>query len=120
MRFFHPEYEIFLKTDDLASYKTYGDLNKLYKKIPNAVCIKCPGKKCVEADCCKSFSPPMMLVEFLNILDKIEKELSKEKKSELILKCIKSVLNGINLHPIWGNSMGQRLGGHHCQHLAFL
>ena len=93
MRFFHPEYEIFLKTDDLTAYKAYGDLKRLYKKIPNAVCIKCPKKKSIEADCCKTFSPPMMLVEFLNILDEIEKTLCKEKKTELIIKCIKSVLN---------------------------
>jgi Fe-S-cluster containining protein len=93
MRFFHPEYETFLKTNDLTAYKAYGDLNRLYKKIPNVVCVKCPKKKKIEADCCKSFSPPMLLVEFLHILDQIETTMNKEKKIELILKCIKTVLN---------------------------
>jgi len=92
VKFIHPEYKIEIDTDSFDLKKAFKDLNDIYKKIPNTKCLHCPGKKGVEADCCKSFSPPMLLVEFLNILSKLEKE-DKEFQEKFVVECMQSFLN---------------------------
>ena len=77
MIFFHPEYKIEIDTDIFDLKIAIKDLNDIYKKIPDTKCLHCPGKDKVEADCCKCFSPPMLLIEFLNILTKEQAKSAK-------------------------------------------
>ncbi|HUS51036.1 MAG TPA: hypothetical protein VMZ91_12785 [Candidatus Paceibacterota bacterium] len=92
MIFFHPEYKIEIDTDIFDLKIAIKDLNDIYKKIPDTKCLHCPGKDKVEADCCKCFSPPMLLIEFLNILTKLEKE-DKEFQKKFTVECMNSFLN---------------------------
>ena len=77
---------------DLQTLKILGDLSSLYKKIPDTKCLHCPAKKNISADCCKTFSPPMFLIEFVNIYRQIEKR-TKEEKLQIILSCFESFVN---------------------------
>lgn len=98
MKFFHPYYEILVDTSDLNFVSLLGKLNEYYKKIPNTKCINCPGKCGVEADCCKSFSPPMLFIEFIAIL-KTMASLPKEKLKEVHYNCFASYLNPEQAKP---------------------
>jgi Fe-S-cluster containining protein len=77
---------------DLQTLKILGDLSSLYKKIPDTKCLHCPSQKKVTAQCCHTFSPPMFLIEFVNIYRQIEKK-NKEEKLEIILSCFESFVN---------------------------
>ena len=92
MKFLHNGYGIEIDTKSLESFKLYNELKNLYNKIPKTKCLNCPGKSMVEADCCKVFSPPMLLIEFLNIIKAIEDNPEEEKK-DLYFRCFKSYLN---------------------------
>ncbi|MCK5615495.1 YkgJ family cysteine cluster protein, partial [Candidatus Pacearchaeota archaeon] len=91
-KFIHNGYGIDIDTKSLEMFKLYGELKDLYSKIPKTKCLNCPGKKGVEADCCKVFSPPMLLIEFLHILRSIEDD-SEEERKDLYYRCFESYLN---------------------------
>jgi Fe-S-cluster containining protein len=93
----YPAFGISVDLDDLEKSKSIFKLKDIYKDIPDTKCNHCPLKKGVEADCCKTFSPPMNLVEFLNILK--HNTYSKEQKIDLICECIKSYLNPNYIKP---------------------
>ena len=69
----------------------FEKLQEVYKKIPPTRCHACPGKDGVEADCCNVFSPPILLIEFMAILNELENQTEEEVK-ELIYKCYESFL----------------------------
>lgn len=92
MKSYHNGFGIDIDTGSLETIKLINDLNDLYKKIPKTKCINCPGKKGVEADCCKVFSPPMLLIEFVHILKSIERN-SEEELKDLYYRCFESYLN---------------------------
>ena len=68
------------------------ELDAIYNKMPKTKCIKCPGKNKVEADCCEAFSPPMVLVEFFNVLNTIG-DMSEEEEKDLRYRCFEAMLN---------------------------
>jgi len=83
------------------SLKTKNILKKLqkqYDKIPATVCHFCPQKMTVEADCCKHFSPPMYLSEFVAILKIVEKW-NQEEKLDLLSSCFESFVNHDIVRP---------------------
>jgi len=98
MKFEHPGYYTEIDTDDLETIKLFVQLDEIYKGIPKTKCLQCPLKSNVQADCCKVFSPPMYLVEFLNIFRKME-DFTKEQKMEIVSKCIDSVLDPQIIKP---------------------
>jgi len=99
MNFYHPTYGIIIDTDSEQTKDLLKRLNKLYKKISKTKCIQCPLKKGVEADCCKTFSPPLHLIEFVNILNDIVGESSLQDKRVLLNDCFKSFLSSENEKP---------------------
>lgn len=98
MEFIHPHFAIKIDTESEDFIKKKKELEVLYNKIPATICNFCPKKKEVEADCCKHFSPPMYLLEFLNVFEDIDK-LKKDQKIELIVGCVKSFLNPDIVRP---------------------
>lgn len=99
MSFIHNGYGIEVDFDSLE-FKV--NINKLksdvYRKIPKTKCIQCPGKEGVEADCCKTFSPPMLLIEFVHIMRLLEKR-TKEERGYLYFECFKSFLEPGHIEP---------------------
>ena len=93
MHFYHPEYNIDINTEDLNCRLILTEINKIYKKIPKTKCDKCPGKKKVESDCCKTFSPPMLFSEFINIVSDVSKNKNDAEIKELIVASIKTFLD---------------------------
>jgi Fe-S-cluster containining protein len=92
VKFHHPDYGIDIDTHSLQSIKLLGQLKKIYEKIPQTKCLKCPDKSGVEADCCKMFSPPMLLIEFINMLNILEIK-SRKELNELLYYCYESFIN---------------------------
>ena len=92
MKFHHPDYGINIDTHSLESIKLLGKLKKIYENLPQTRCLQSPGKNGVESDCCKTFSPPMLLIEFINMLNILE---SKDRKEldELLYYCYESFLS---------------------------
>ena len=94
MKITHPTYGIVIDTNSEEVKSLFDRLNTIYKEIPKTTCVMCPNKTCVEADCCKTFSPPILLIEFLNILCLLEKKsISAQEKRKLLYDCFKSFLN---------------------------
>lgn len=91
MKFTHPIYKFDIDTESPNITKAVHKLNDIYKKIPRTKCLVCPGKDCMEAQCCKHFSPPILLVEFLKMLRIIDKW-PKEKQDKLLYRCFESVV----------------------------
>ena len=92
MKFQYHACDNMLDTDSETSKKKYEELRNLYKQIPPTKCLVCPGKEGVEADCCKTFSPPLLLVEFLAIMDQL-KDQTEEEKKDLLFRCYQSYLD---------------------------
>jgi len=92
MKFEYHACDRMLDTNSKEAKEKYETLRKLYKKIPPTKCLVCPGKKGVEADCCKTFSPPLLLVEFMAILDQLEDQTEEEAK-DLLFRCHESFLD---------------------------
>lgn len=92
MKFIHPHFGIKINTEDEKVQKMLGKLKELYSELPSANCLQCPGKCSVTAECCKVFSPPMNLVEFVHIMTNIG-ELTQKQKTDLALKCVDSFVN---------------------------
>lgn len=92
MKTTHPYYGIKIDTEDESFIKIIENLQNHYKRLPGTKCLNCPTKCGVEADCCKVFSPPMLLVEFLYAMTQIEKW-PEEKQVKLLYSCIESYLN---------------------------
>ena len=67
--------------------------NKVYNANPKTVCINCPGKKEVTADCCRIDNPPMYYVEFMNIIDYISTRMSQLELKELSYRCYVAFFN---------------------------
>lgn len=91
MQYTHPLFDIKINTDGKKIQRLFSHLNDIYSEIPKTKCLSCPGKEKIEADCCKAFSPPIFLIEFLNIMTIISK-LDKKKQDELAYKCFESYL----------------------------
>jgi len=90
------KYEFFkveVETKDKSFKRVNKKLNQLYDQLPVTKCLNCPGKCGVEADCCKTFSPPMLLIEFLNSINHINSNWDDEQKNNLLVKCLKSFMN---------------------------
>ncbi len=98
MHFVHNFFGISIDTELEELKNNFQKLENLYKKIPNTICLFCPKKTTVEADCCKHFSPPMYLIEFINSLKEIQL-LSKEDENKLLFSCYKSFLNPNIIRP---------------------
>lgn len=98
MQYFHSFFGIELNTGSIKFKRKIKKLKKLYDKIPATKCNFCPGKTSVEADCCKHFSPPMYLSEFLAISKEIESWPVEDRKS-LLLACYRSYLNPHIVRP---------------------
>lgn len=92
MKFIHPHFGIEINTKDEKVQNMIKRLKDLYSELPNAKCLQCPGQCSVTAECCKVFSPPMNLVEFVHIMTNIG-ELTQEQKSNLAVKCVDSFVN---------------------------
>lgn len=92
MKFIHPHFGIEINTEDEKIQEMLGQLKELYGELPNAKCLQCPGQCSVTAECCKVFSPPMNLIEFVHIMTDIG-ELTQEEKSQLAMKCVDSFVN---------------------------
>jgi Fe-S-cluster containining protein len=92
MNFIHPHFGMKINTESKNIKKLFKKLNELYSELPQTECIHCPGKEKVEAECCKVFSPPMNLIEFLNIMTVVEK-LPEKKQNELAYACFESFLS---------------------------
>lgn len=98
MKTTHPYYGIKINTESKKTQKIFEDLNKHYDRLPSTKCLNCPTKCGVEADCCKVFSPPMLLVEFLQAMTKIEKW-PEEQQVDLLYSCLESFLNPDRVKP---------------------
>ena len=96
MNFHHSHFDIEIDTGKML--EIFTSMTREYSKCPNTVCLFCPGCETVEAHCCKSFSPSMMLCEFINIMRQIEKW-SVEDRADLILSCVESYLNPSLVQP---------------------
>jgi Fe-S-cluster containining protein len=96
----HPSFNIEIDTDDLSVVKLFADLKNIYKNIPSTKCVNCPMKNSVTAECCKTFSPPMLLIEYINIL-RLYKDLfnTKEDKIKLFNHCLESYLKPDYIKP---------------------
>lgn len=92
MNFVHPFFKNKINTDSKKVKALFKELNHVYSQLPVTKCIHCPGKSGVEADCCKVFSPPMLLIEFLNIITEVE-TWSKNKQDQLLYDCFESFVN---------------------------
>jgi len=92
MNLIHNGYGINIDPSSLECIKIYGKLEDLYRRIPKTKCFQCPNKTCVEADCCKTFSPPMLLIEFTQIM-RIVSEQTEDEKKNLYYKCFESFLD---------------------------
>jgi len=91
MKFYNKIYNVNVDTDEQRLNSILTKLNHENNRIPKTKCIKCPGKECVESDCCKDFNPPMYFTEFLNIIKYLEKRESDIVK--LRNKCIDRMAN---------------------------
>lgn len=89
MKIKHPFYKIEIDTSKKKYKKIKNKLQSLYSELPASKCLFCPGKCGVEADCCKTFSPPMLLVEFCSTLEIIN-NWDKEKQKKLLFSCLDS------------------------------
>jgi len=87
----HEFYKLDIETKNSKYKKINRKLKGLYGQLPASKCLFCPGKCSVEADCCKVFSPPMLLVEFLNAIETIN-EWDKEKQRTLLFSCLDSFI----------------------------
>ena len=99
MKFEHPLFDIVIDTDDLQLTSILSKLEKVYQGIPKTKCSICPGKDGVTAECCKIFSPSMYLVEFLDILKRIERKCQIDRKdlqetvNFIIKNCVDSFMH---------------------------
>jgi Fe-S-cluster containining protein len=98
MHFFNELFGIECDTASMKNKRILKKLNRYYEKIPATVCNFCPTKLSVEADCCKHFSPPMYLAEFISALKIIEKW-SKDDKMDLLSACFESFINPDIVRP---------------------
>jgi len=92
MKIIHPFFGIQIDTRSKLTKGLISNLNDLYSIIPKTKCINCPGKKTMEAECCKAFSPPILLIEFISSLRNIEKW-DNNKRKKLFINSLKSYLN---------------------------
>lgn len=105
MKIIHPFFGIQIDTKSRLTKQLVSKLNDFYSKIPKTKCINCPGQKTVEAECCKAFSPPILLIEFISSLRNIEKW-EEDKRKKLFIRSLKSYLNSDNarLCSLLGNN----------------
>lgn len=92
MKFVHPHFGIEIDTKSEKVQNMVKRLGELYAELPGTKCLQCPGQCSVTAECCKVFSPPMNLVEFVHIMTDIG-ELDQEQRTNLALKCLDSFVN---------------------------
>lgn len=88
----HPFYGIEINSNGKKYKKIKKQLKEIYEELPATKCLNCPTKCGVEADCCKVFSPPMFLIEFLGAMEIIS-EKTKEEQDELVIQCFDSYLD---------------------------
>jgi len=67
--------------------------SKVYKANPQTVCINCPGKEEVTADCCRIDNPPVYFIEFIHIMEYISNNFSQDELKELSYKCYEAFFN---------------------------
>lgn len=92
MKINHPNYNVEIDTEKESIKDVLDKLEETYQKLPETKCLNCPMKETVEADCCKVFSPPMLLSEFTNAMTIIT-EWTKEDQDKLAYACFESFLN---------------------------
>jgi len=92
VKYIHPHFGIKVDTESMKYKDLFKDLKSIYDDLPKTKCLHCPNKEKVEADCCKTFSPPMLLSEFLSISTILE-TLSKEEQDKLTYYCFESFLS---------------------------
>ena len=97
MKFEHPHFGLELDTESEESKEAFKNLQKIYSGIPATICHFCPKKKQVEADCCRHYSPPMYLIEFLQALSIIEDKNDKEK-DQILVDCVHNYINADVIH----------------------
>jgi len=93
-----PFYKIEIDTKNKKYKSIKRRLKNLYAELPATKCLFCPNKCGVEADCCKVFSPPMLLVEFVSALEEIEKW-DDQKKRDLLFQCLDSLIKTETTKP---------------------